>query len=339
MQNNYVGIDLHSTNCYIGIIDQDGKRIYGQRVLNDLSRIIATLNPFKEKIKGIAVESTFNWYWLVDGLMDEGYILHLANVPAMKQYEGIKHTDDKSDAFWLAEMLRLNILPTGHIYPKEKRPMRDLLRRRLQLVHHKTSLSISMSSMIQNCTSINLRRYEKKNLSLHDITGLLDHPYQVMSANTIHNVVSEINKNIAAIEKEINSKVKITQRYQKLTSVWGIGEILATTIMLETGDIRRFKDVGNYASYCRCVPTIKLSNGKTKGRGNKKCGNQYLAWAYLEAAYCMQRAYPKAKQWFQRKLNKKGRFVAIKALASKIARACYLIMKNNTEFEPSKLFA
>ncbi len=339
MQNYHVGIDLHSTNSYIGIVDQDGTRIFNKRVPNDLGTIIATLKPFKEKIKGIAIESTFNWYWLVDGLMDEGYLLHLANVPAMKQYEGIKHTDDKSDAFWLAEMLRLKILPTGNIYPKEQRPIRDLLRRRLQLVHHRTALFMSMTSMIQNCTSINLSRYEKKNLDHHEITSLLDHPYQVMSANSIHNVILEINKNIDNIEKEINRKVKPTQRYKRLTSVWGIGEILATTIMLETGDIRRFKDVGNYASYCRCVPTIKLSNGKTKGRGNKKCGNQYLAWAYLEAAYCMQRAYPEAKKWFQRKLNKKGRFVAIKALASKIARACYLIMKNNIEFEPSKLFA
>lgn len=336
---NYVGIDLHSTNCYIGIIDQDGKRIYNERVPNDINRIIATLIPFKEKIKGIAVESTFNWYWLVDGLMNEGYPLHLANVPAMKQYEGIKHTDDKSDAFWLAEMLRLKILPTGHIYPKEQRPMRDLLRRRLQLVHHRTALSMSMTSMIQNCTSVNLNRYEKKTLTHHEISGLLDHPYQIMSADTIQNVVSEITKNIHIIEKEINSRIRLTARYKQLTSVWGIGEILATTIILETGDIRRFKDVGNYASYCRCVPTIKLSNGKIKGRGNKKCGNQYLAWAFLEAAYCMQRAYPDARKWFLRKLNKKGRFVAIKALASKIARACYLIMKNKTEFMPSKLFA
>lgn len=339
MNECYVGIDLHSNNSFIGIIDQDGKRIMNKRVLNKLTDITITLNPFKEKIKGIAVESTFNWYWLVDGLMAEGYILHLANVPAMKQYDGIKHTDDQSDAFWLAELLRLKILPVGYIYPKQQRPIRDLLRRRLQLVHHRTALSISMTSMIQNCTSINLSRYDKKNLTHHEITGLLDHPYQVMSANSINNVVMEINENISKIEKEIIMKVKVTQRYKKLTSVWGIGEILATTIMLETGDIRRFKDVGNYASYCRCVPTIKLSNGKTKGRGNKKCGNQYLAWAYLEAAYCMQRAYPEAKKWFLRKLKQKGRFVAIKALASKIARACYLIMKNNMEFEPSKLFA
>ena len=339
MENYYVGIDLHSKNCYIGIIDQTGNKIFNKRVLNDLKDIITTLNSFKEKIKSIAIESTFNWYWIVDGLMAEGYNLQLANVCAMKQYDGIKHTDDHSDAFWLAEMLRLKILPTGYIYPKEQRPIRDLLRRRLQLVHHRTALLMSMTSMIQNCTSINLSRNDKKNLTHDEITGLLDHPYQVMSANSINNVILEINENIDKIEKAINMKVKVTQRYKKLNTVWGIGEILATTIMLETGDVRRFKDVGNYASYCRCVPTIKLSNGKTKGRGNKKCGNQYLAWAYLEAAYCMQRAYPDAKKWFLRKLNKKGRFVAIKALASKIARACYLIMKNNMEFEPSKLFA
>ena len=186
MQNYNAGIDLHSTNSYIGIVDENGTRIFNKRVLNDLNTIIDTLKPFKEKIKGIAIESTFNWYWLVDGLMDEGYHLHLANVCAMKQYEGIKHTDDQSDAFWLAEMLRLKILPTGHIYPKEQRPIRDLLRRRLQLVHHRTALLMSMTSMIQNCTSINLSRNDKKNLTHHEITGLLDHPYQVMSANSIN---------------------------------------------------------------------------------------------------------------------------------------------------------
>jgi transposase len=103
----YAGLDLHSRNTYIGIMDKEFKRVFGKRVSNNLSLIIKTLEPFQDQLQGIVVESTFNWYWLIDGLMDAGYQgLHLANPSAMKQYEGIKHTDDQHDAFFLAQMQR-----------------------------------------------------------------------------------------------------------------------------------------------------------------------------------------------------------------------------------------
>ncbi len=336
---NYVGIDLHGTNSYIGIIDQDGKRIFNKRTLNELNTIIMTLKPFQNTIKTIAIESTFNWYWLVDGLMDEGYNVSLANVPAMKQYEGIKYTDDKSDAFWLAEMLRLNILPTGYIYPKNERPIRDLLRRRMQLVQHRTSLYLSMASMIQNCTSIRLTRSEKKDLSNGEIERLLSDPHQIMSAQAVNDIIAQLNQHINCIEKEVIKKLRLRKAYKKLLTVWGIGEILGITIMLETGDIRRFQSISDYSSYSRCVPTRKTSNGKIKGKGNKKNGNKYLAWTYLEAAHYMQRAYPKARAWVQRKTAKKGRIIAYKALSNKIARACYYVIRDQVDFNPTKLFA
>ncbi len=335
---NYVGIDLHSTNSYIGIIDENGERIFNKRSPNEFSTIVTTLKPFKNEIKNIAIESTFNWYWIVDGLMNEGYKVSLANVAAMKQYEGIKYTDDKSDAFWLAEMSRLNILPTGYIYPQKERSIRDLLRRRMQLVQHRTALRLSMTSMIQNCTSINLTRSQKKDLTNEEIKRVLHHPHQVMSAEAVHNVVSELNQQISQIEKEIIKNLRLKKTYKKLLTVWGIGEILAITIMLETGDIRRFNDVGHYSSYCRCVPSSKISNGKIKGKGNKKSGNKYLAWAFIEAAYYMQRHYPQAQKWFHKKMAKKGHIIATKALSNKIARACYFVIKDQVDFDPSKLF-
>ncbi len=335
----FVGIDLHGTNNYIGIINQKGERVYNQRIHNDLNTIINSLKPFQKRIKSIAVEATFNWYWLVDGLMDEGYNLNLANAAATNQYKGIKNTDDKSDAFWLAEMLRLNILPTGHIYPKEQRPIRDLFRRRIQLVQHRTSFSLSLNSMIKNWTASSLSQSERKSLSPQLITEKFPDPHKAMSAQAICNSIAQLDKNISLIEKEILKVVRLKKEYKKLLTVWGIGEILAMTIMLETGNIHRFKTVGDYASYCRCVPTNKTSNGKTKGKGNKKNGNKYLAWAYVEAANFMQRAYPQAKKWFQRKTDKRKRVVAVKALGHKISRACYFIMRDNVDFDPSKLFA
>ncbi|MGB3942573.1 MAG: transposase [Candidatus Manganitrophaceae bacterium] len=117
----YVGLDLHSTNCYTGIIDEEGRKRLGQKFANDRSKIVSALLPYREEIVGIAVESTYNWYWLVDALMEEGYPVHLANPAAMKQYEGIKYLNDRHDAFWLANMLKLGILPQGYIYPRETR--------------------------------------------------------------------------------------------------------------------------------------------------------------------------------------------------------------------------
>ncbi|MBI3359045.1 MAG: transposase [Nitrospirae bacterium] len=111
----YVGMDLHSTNCYAGIIDEEEKQQFSCKLPNDKAKIISALAPYRREITGVVVESTYNWYWLVDTLMEEGYKVHLANPAAMKQYEGIKYINDKSDAFWLARMLRLGILPEGHI--------------------------------------------------------------------------------------------------------------------------------------------------------------------------------------------------------------------------------
>ncbi len=136
----YVGVDLHSNNSYIGVIDEEGGKVFRHKYPNDLDTIINGLLPFREYIQGVVVESTFNWYWLVDGLSEAGFKVHLANTTAIQQYSGLKYTDDTSDAFWLANMLRLNILPEGYIYPKATRSIRDLLRKRLILQYQRLKM-------------------------------------------------------------------------------------------------------------------------------------------------------------------------------------------------------
>jgi len=111
-----------------------------------------TKSYFKDKLKGIAVESTFNWYWLVDGLKTHGHDPMLVNTAAVKQYEGLKHTNDYTDAFWLAHLMRLGILPTGYIYPPEQRAIRDLLRKRLQLVRQRVSNILSAQNQFWRTT-------------------------------------------------------------------------------------------------------------------------------------------------------------------------------------------
>jgi len=141
------GIDLHGNNLVIGVINQNGKRVTHRKLDCDLKQVTEFLEPLKPQLQSMAVESTFNWYWLVDGLQAQGYKIDLANPAKIEQYSGIKHADDKHDAFHLAELQRLNILPKAHIYDAQLRPVRDLLRRRTNLVHQRTALFLSFKSL------------------------------------------------------------------------------------------------------------------------------------------------------------------------------------------------
>jgi len=108
--------------------------------------------------------------------------------------------------------------------------------------------------------------------------------------------------------------------------------------MLETGEIGRFGGVGNYTSYCRCAKAERRSNEKKKGKNNGKNGNRYLAWAYVEGAQFMRRHCEKAKRFYQRKLAKTNEYVAGKALASKLTKACYFILRDRVEFDMERMF-
>jgi transposase len=143
--SHYCGIDLHSNNHVVVVIDDEDKRVLEKRLNNDLSLTLKALSPYQDTLHGVAVESTFNWYWLVDGLQEQGYDLRLVNTAAVQQYDGLKYSDDHHDAFHLAHLMRLGILPTGYIYPKAQRAVRDLLRRRLFLVRTASAQLISVS--------------------------------------------------------------------------------------------------------------------------------------------------------------------------------------------------
>ena len=337
---NYSAVDLHGNNGYYGIVDEEGKRVFKKRIPNDLPKVLETLKPFKEQIKetGIVVESTFNWYWLVDGLMDNGYEVRLANPAAVDQYDGLKSADDETDAFFLAELARLKILPEAYIYPKDERPLRDLLRRRLLLRRQSTQHKLSLGSLYSRETGGSISKNEICKLRKGDEAELLDGEHNRMMAGINIDMIRFLEKQIRSIEKVVLEEAKLKPEYEILLTAPGIGRVLALTIMFETGPVERFSKVGNYTSYCRCVKSKRTSNGKKKGENNSKNGNRYLCWAYIEAANFMMRYCPEAKAWHQKKMSRTNNIVATKALASKICKACYFMMKNQKEFNVKLLF-
>jgi transposase len=336
----YAAFDLHSSNSYLGIVEENGKRKFKRRLRNQPEIIRETLEPFRNDIVGIVVESTYNWYWLVDFLMEDGYQVHLANPTKVQQYSGLKHSDDEDDAFWLAELLRLKILPEGYIYPKEQRPLRDLLRKRGHLVGLRTSLIVSLQNILARNVGRKMNTNALKALREDRVTPLLAGNDDISLAGRVSKeAIDSLTRHIRAIEVVVEKKIDLRKPYDLLVSMPGVERVLALTIMMETGPIDRFVKVGNYVSYCRKVPSGRFSNDKKKGSGNKKNGNKYLSWAYAEAAELARRFNTEARAYYDRKRRRTNAPIAHSALAHKLARVAYHIMRDKVPFMSEKTFA
>jgi len=216
--------------------------------------------------------------------------------------------------------------------------VRDLVRKRSQLVNQRTSNLQSIQNLMARNRGHSLSANQIRRLTNEDVDRLLPDVDLALAVKSNLAVMRTLDEVIGRIEKSVLRKIKLRAEFQPLLSVSGIGNILGLTIMLETGEIGRFAKVGNYASYCRCRPSEYLSNGKRKGRGNTKNGNKYLAWAYIEAANFAVRYSPQIKRYYQRKCAHTNRIVAIKTVAHKLARACYYILRDQVSFNVNKAF-
>ncbi|MBN1360489.1 MAG: IS110 family transposase, partial [Sedimentisphaerales bacterium] len=239
----YGGVDLHSNDAMYVITDEKDKQRFCRRLPNELPVV-------------------------------------LAHPSEMDQYDGIKEADDLTAAAFLARLARLNILPTGYIYPKQDRPVRDRLRRRTLVVQQRTGIILSLQNMAQRQTGRRLGGRALRQLSDQERAELLgDHDCLGFVTDEQVDLIELLTEKIRRFEKKGLEPAQLRPAYARLLTLPGVGMILALTIMLETGDIGRFQRVGDYSSYCRCLRARHLSNGKKKTHNNGKNGNPYLAWA------------------------------------------------------------
>jgi len=334
----FSGIDLHSNNSVVVISEETDRIVYQKRLPNNLEQILAALEPHRDELVGVVIESTYNWYWLVDGLMDAGYRVHLAHPSAIKKYEGLKYSGDFADAGYLAKLLRLGLLAEGYIYPREARGARDLSRKRMQLVRYRTAQILAIENILARQTGARLSGEAVRRLTAEQVEELGFVPDVALAVEANRAVSQALGQQIEALEKRLKERVRLRGEFKLLKTAPGIGETLATTIMLETGTVARFAKVGNFSSYCRCVDSLRESNDKKKGEGNTKNGNKYLAWAFVEAANFARRYCPQAKAFYERKKRKTNGIVATKALAHKLARACYHMLSEQKPFDVSRCF-
>lgn len=333
----YAGADLHGNNVFLSVINQKGDEVFRRRVAANLESVHTALRPYWPDIKVLGVESTFNWYWLVDGLQELGLEVRLGNPARMQQYNGLKSTNDHSDAHWLAEMLRLDVFPACYVYPQEIRGVRGALRRRQLLVRQRTQLLLSMEGLLKRYGIKKPGVYTLKQWTQRDLhaTGL-DH-FVLLQAGTLLQAIRDSDQRVKEIETSVKAYSKPMEMFSQVKQVPGIGDILGMTIILETGALSRFANAGCYASYCRLVQSRRESNGKKKGENNRRNGNSFLSWAFIEVARFARRYEPCIQAWFDRKKRQSNSIIAHKALACKLAKATWHVM-NGKDFEINMLF-
>lgn len=335
----YCSMDLHSNNVVIVVTDESSKMLINKKVRNNLPSILEILEHFRPYLTSIAIESTYNWYWLADGLEDNGYSVCLVNTAAVKAYNGNKHTDDTDDARFLCDLQAMDRLPTGYIYPRQDRAIRDMLRRRSLYVKQRTAQMLSTQNLFARQTG--KTHSFRKILEYEDDTlyQLLAYDANVITTKLQCETRDHLTKQIRDIEKVILGHIRPRPGFTNLQTIPGVGPILGITIMLETGNISRFHKCGNYVSYCRCAPSKRMSNNKPKGKNNTRNGNPYLSWAFIEAAAHAIGCCPRARKYYDRKLRRTQiTAVAMKSVAAKLSKAAFFVMANNQEFMLEKAF-
>ena len=333
----YGGADLHGNNVVLHVCDAAGKRVYHRRVKANLDAVNDALDPYWPRLEAMGVESTFNWYWFVDGLQEQGRDIRLANPARMEQYEGLKVTSDHSDAAWLAEQTRLGILPESYVYPKEVRSVRDALRRRQLFVRQRTQSVLSLDSLFCRYGLDAPGSRQLKEWGSAEIQALELDEFARLQVTTLLESVRKSDALARQIEVQVLTRIKPTPNVERAQQIPGVGTILSMVIVLESGEFSRFNSAGNYASYCRAVKSVRSSNKKNKGKNNAKNGNPYLAWAFIEAATFAVRYYPRIQAWYERKKQRRNVAVAKKALACKLAKATWHVM-NGKDFDEAMLF-
>ncbi len=329
------GIDLHARSMYICVMDREGNILVHRNVRgNDFAYFLKLVEPYRHDLT-VACECTFNWYWLSDACVDANIRFVLGHALYMKAIHGTKTKNDKVDSEKIAHLLRSNMLPQAYCCSPEKRPVRDLLRRRIWLVRLRARVEGRMSASVQIHGQAPLTRSETRAATRHlDMPDRYDNELLKLAMKSDCEVSHFLNRQILDLENAILRQTRLTAstEYHQLKSVPGFGKILPLVVIYETDDIARFPTVRDFCSYAMVAPPHSESAGKIVGVQGRKIGNHYLKWAFIQAVIIGKRSGP-FKKYADRLTARHGKRRANTILAHRLAIAVYFMLRNHTVFD------
>jgi transposase len=333
------GIDLHARTMSLCIMDKNGKILLRKSIPCDIHILLDCLKPFRQNIT-VGVESTFNWYWLIDGLRASKIPCHLGHALYIKQMSGKKHKNDPVDARSIADIMRTNRFPPAYAYPVEMRSTRDLLRRRHFFVRRRAGTYTHLQNTLnQQGNMKSFRADVHRKSDRRTLVDLTSDPgvQKILSCDLDY--IESLDSIIDDLEILITGKACHHNRkhFKLLQTIPGCGAITALTILYETHTIERFASAQCYSSYARVVRADNESGGSSFGRSsNDKIGNPYLKWSLSEIGARMVNQSVPIRQWYDNQVTQHGTGGAMARLRHKIAIAIYYMMKHNVVFDEYK---
>ncbi len=335
----YCGIDLHARLLYVCILDQEGNTLVHKEISADPNKPKLLLKPYIGNIV-VGVECMHCWYWVSDFCDDLGVDFILGHALYMKAIHGGKAKNDRIDSYKIAKLIRGGNFPVAYVYPKAMRATRDLLRRRTKIVRHGADLK---AHIVNTTSQYDLPVYKP---NLKDKEACLNFKSTFSDISAQRNI--DLDMVILECYREQLAKVEwfIEQQARHhnpmhlpiLRSINGVGRILSLTIIYEIGNIKRFESVQQFASYSRLVKCRAESAGKNYGTQGNKIGNAHLKWAFSEVAVLYLRGNNKAKKHLLKLQKRMSKAKALSALAHKMGRCIYFMLKNETVFDEERFF-
>jgi transposase len=306
-----IGCDAHKHYSQFAVMDEEGNLIAQHRVDHQPGAIQAFLEGLPEGTP-VALESVGNWYWIADEIEAAGCLPLLTHAAKAKVMMGNVNKTDKLDAMALSKL-------------------RTVLKNRIHASLAKYGITNS------HCSDIFVG---SGRVWLASILQQLPPETKRCVAQEMH-ALDGLQLQITELEHRIRERIALTPSIQLLTSLPGVGNILAIVIEREIGSIDRFGTSGQFTSYAGLVPTVHASGGKTRfGHMRKPC-NQYLKWAFIEAANVIvrHRHHPAWKtkyvcQIYDQVSQRKGHAVAVGAVARHLAEAAYWILRRQEPYRP-----
>lgn len=343
--NYYIGWDAHKKYSVLAMINDSGKIYPPKQVEHDKERLRSLFGTLPTASQ-VAIESTGNWYWLVDEMEKAGLRPVLVHPAEAKARMGKTNKTDKLDAQGLAILARNGTLPVVWIPPGELRDQRELPRMRMAMV--------SVRTKFKNRIHASLAKYGITfSDDVSDLFGgkgrrMLLEALDELPPETRHSVedqlqlIEQVEQHIIEVEKRIHKVIKENHTMQLLQTMPGVGPILAIVIALEVGSVDRFSTAENLASYAGKVPRIKSSGGKTYFGRVRPDVNRYLKWAYTEAANAIVLQQHRlgdchVLRLYWRIHKHKGHAKAVTAMGRHLAEATYWMLKNNEPYKEPRV--
>jgi transposase len=336
----YCGVDLHTRTMHVCVQSHEGQTLLHQEIKADAEAFLNLVAGWRKQNMLVGCECMFAWYWLADLCQEQQMPFVLGHALYMKAIHGGKTKNDKLDSLKIAKLLRGGNFPLAYVYPKEMRSTRDLLRRRMHLVHLRSEAMGHVQNTLSqyNLPALGKRLDRPKNRE--GVAELFADPSVRRSIEADLELIEHLEKQIRELELHLERHAQATdpQALARLRSVPGIGKVLALVILYEVHDIRRFAEPGNFLSYSRLTSGQHESAGKVVVGKGRKMGNRYLKWAFGEAAVLMMREREEAKRLVERRARKSGKAKAISHLARKIGRGVYYLLKKEEAFDVKRFF-